>query len=71
LEEFHPRSLVELDYDHVAQVLGAEALYRDDSARDVAEGLAALRNDRVHEAVDAYRRIEARWDRLRTLQHSS
>jgi hypothetical protein len=71
LEEFHPRSLIELDYDGVAEVMGAEALIGDESVSDVATGLAALRSDEVNDAVEAYRRIEDRWEPLRALQHSS
>ncbi|MER7856617.1 hypothetical protein ABTZ98_29300, partial [Streptomyces bacillaris] len=44
LEEFHPRSLVELDYGGLVHALSAEQLAGDRSAADVAEGLAALGN---------------------------
>jgi hypothetical protein len=71
LEEFHPRSVVELDYGRIAAVLGEAALQNDDSARDVAAGVAALRGGREDEALDAYRRVAERWEPLRALQHSS
>ncbi len=38
LEEFHPRSLVELDYGGLVHALSAEQLAGDRSAADVAEG---------------------------------
>ena len=43
LEEFHPRSLVELDYGGLVHAIPEEQLAGDHSAADVAEGLAALR----------------------------
>ena len=42
LEDFHPRSLVELDYGGLVHLSDDEALSGDESARDVAEALAAL-----------------------------
>ncbi len=42
LEEFHPRSLVELDYGGLVHLLDDTALAQDESARDVAAALAAL-----------------------------
>jgi hypothetical protein len=71
LEEFHPRSFVELDYGGIARLLGEAALQADDSVRDVAAGVAALRAGRQEEALEAYRRIAERWEPLRALQHSS
>ena len=43
LEEFHPRSLVELDYGGLVHALPHGSLEADRSAADVAEGIAALR----------------------------
>ncbi len=42
LEEFHPRSIVELDYGGLAAVLSDQAMTEDDSPSLVAEGLSAL-----------------------------
>ena len=42
LEEFHPRSLVELDYLGLVDLCAEATLRTDDSAGDVAEALAAL-----------------------------
>ncbi len=45
LEEFHPRSLVELDYGGLVHALiGRSSSPGDHSAADVAEGIAALRD---------------------------
>ncbi len=43
LEEFHPRSLVELDYGGLVHMLPAGELEGDHSAADVAAGIEALR----------------------------
>ena len=44
LEEFHPRSLVELDYGGLVHAVPEGQLAEDRSAAEVAEGLAALRD---------------------------
>ncbi|MFH8582635.1 hypothetical protein, partial [Streptomyces zaomyceticus] len=43
LEEFHPRSLVELDYGGLVHAVPAGELEGDHSAADVADGIEALR----------------------------
>lgn len=70
LEEFHPRSLVELDYGGLVHVLSAEQLAGDRSAADVAEGLAALGDgDGEGEgAGEAYARLVERWRAVRDRQ---
>ena len=42
LEEFHPRSLVELDYGGLVHLLDDAALTEDESARDITVALSAL-----------------------------
>lgn len=61
LEEFHPRSLVELDYGGLVHVLPADHLDGDHSAADVAEGIEALRDGDRATAGEAYGRLVARW----------
>jgi hypothetical protein len=61
LEEFHPRSLVELDYGGLVVLLDDEALVADQSARDVADALAALGRSDASGAAAAYDRIISRW----------
>ncbi|MDJ1134734.1 hypothetical protein [Streptomyces iconiensis] len=71
LEEFHPRSLVELDYGGLAHAIPEEKLAGDHSAADVAEGLAALREGDGDRAGEAYERLTDRWRAIRELQFAS
>ncbi|WP_326689034.1 MULTISPECIES: hypothetical protein [unclassified Streptomyces] len=71
LEEFHPRSLVELDYGGLAHAIPEEQLAGDHSAADVAEGLAALRVGDGERAGEAYGRLTDRWRAIRELQFAS
>ncbi|MFI7291459.1 hypothetical protein ACIBRY_33160 [Streptomyces anulatus] len=71
LEEFHPRSLVELDYGGLVHALSAERLAGDRSAADVAEGLAALRDGDSEGAGEAYARLAERWRAVRDLQFTN
>ncbi|BBA98221.1 hypothetical protein RVR_4330 [Actinacidiphila reveromycinica] len=71
LEEFHPRSLVELDYGGLVHVIGPEALAADHSAADAAEGLAALREGDSAAAGTAYERLTDRWRAVRELQFAN
>jgi hypothetical protein len=61
LEEFHPRSLVELDYQGLVDLCAESTLRGDDSAGDVAEALAALRRGDTKLASIAYDRVTERW----------
>ncbi|MBD0744070.1 hypothetical protein [Streptomyces sp. CBMA152] len=65
LEEFHPRSLVELDYGGLVHALSADRLAADRSAADVAEGIAALRAGDGAGAAEAYERFTERWRAVR------
>ena len=65
LEEFHPRSLVELDYGGLVHALPAGELEDDHSAADVAEGIAALRRGDGAAAGEAYERLVERWRAVR------
>lgn len=71
LEEFHPRSLVELDYGGLVYALSAEQLAGDRSAADVAEGIAALRSGDGEAAGVAYGRLAERWRAVRDLQSAN
>lgn len=71
LEEFHPRSLVELDYGGLVHALPAERLAGDRSAADVVEGLAALRDGDSEGAGAAYARLAERWRAVRNLQFTN
>ncbi len=61
LEEFHPRSLVELDYLGLVDLCAEASLRTDDSAGDVAEALAALQRGDTKLASAAYDRVIDRW----------
>nr|WP_202437348.1 hypothetical protein [Streptomyces sp. SID5910] len=65
LEEFHPRSLVELDYGGLVHALPAGELEDDHSAADVAEGIEALRRGDGTAAGAAYGRLVERWRSVR------
>lgn len=65
LEEFHPRSLVELDYGGLVHALPAGDLEGDHSAADVAAGVEALRLGDGAAAGEAYGRLVERWRAVR------
>ncbi|MFC9926604.1 hypothetical protein [Streptomyces sp. NPDC127190] len=65
LEEFHPRSLVELDYGGLVHVVPAGQLSDDHSAADVAAGIEALRRGDGGAAGEAYTRLVERWRTVR------
>lgn len=71
LEEFHPRSLVELDYGGLVQVIPEEQLAEDRSAADAAEGIEALRAGDAERAAAAYERLTDRWRVVRQLQFAN
>lgn len=71
LEDFHPRSLVELDYGGLVHALGAEQLEEDHSAADMAAALAGLREDDPDAAGEAYARLVDRWRAVRERQFAS
>ncbi|MER8219479.1 hypothetical protein ABTZ58_02520 [Streptomyces sp. NPDC094143] len=71
LEEFHPRSLVELDYGGLVHAVPAGTLEADHSAADVAEGIAALRRGDGAAAGEAYARLVERWRSVRDLRSAN
>ncbi|HCA84670.1 MAG TPA: hypothetical protein DEQ61_03700 [Streptomyces sp.] len=71
LEEFHPRSLVELDYGGLVHTLSDDRLAEDHSAADVAEGLEALRAGDDDRAGEVYQRLTDRWRTVRERQFAS
>ncbi|QEV18927.1 hypothetical protein [Streptomyces alboniger] len=71
LEEFHPRSLVELDYGGLVHAVSADELDEDHSAADVAEGIEALRAGDGEGAGEAYARLVERWRAVRHLQFAN
>lgn len=65
LEEFHPRSMVELDYGGLVHALPADALAGDRSARDLAVGIAALRAGDPEGAAETFGELADRWRAVR------
>lgn len=61
LEEFHPRSLVELDYGGLVDLCGDAELRADDSVADVVEAISALGRGDTKTATEAYERVTDRW----------
>ncbi len=61
LEEFHPHSMVELDYAGLVQLLDDRALREDSSVADVAGALSALGRGELPAAAAAYERVTERW----------
>jgi hypothetical protein len=71
LEEFHPRSLVELDYGGLVHLLDDAELRQDESARDVAEALGALAEGDASRAAAAYGRVIARMKALQGVESAN
>jgi hypothetical protein len=68
LEEFHPRSLVELDYGGLVHLTGDDDLHEDTSAADIAASLAAIGEDRPDQAAEAYGRVLGRMKALQAYE---
>ncbi|MDG4773832.1 MULTISPECIES: hypothetical protein [Micromonosporaceae] len=68
LEEFHPRSVVELDYGGLVRLLPDETLEADDSPGLVSAGLAALGRGDAEAAGEAYEKLVARWRAVQLLE---
>ncbi|MFJ9460503.1 hypothetical protein ACIRST_36195 [Kitasatospora sp. NPDC101447] len=71
LEEFHPRSLVELDYGGLVHLLGPERLLADRSAGELEEGLRALRAGDTAEALRVHEELTVRWRRVLALRYAN
>ncbi|WP_345698328.1 hypothetical protein [Kitasatospora terrestris] len=70
LEEFHPRSLVELDYGGLVHLLG-DRLAGERSVAELADGLGALRAGDGAAALRAYESLTGRWRKLLALRQAS
>ncbi|WP_441250968.1 hypothetical protein [Kitasatospora sp. McL0602] len=71
LEEFHPRSLVELDYGGLVHLLGAERLAAEDSVAELEGAVGALRAGDGAEAARAYRVVTERWRQVLARRNAS
>ena len=68
LEEFHPRSIVELDYGGLVHLLPESDLAQDDSPGLVAAGLSALSRGDADAATEAYEKLVSRWRAVQLLE---
>jgi len=71
LAEFHPRSLVELDYGGLVFLLGDEELRSDQSVAEVAAAVTGLETGELELAVALYRRLRERWRPLQATESAS
>ena len=71
LEEFHPHSLVELDYGGLVQLLDDEALRSDQSAAEVSAALNALAGKELELAAAMHQRLRARWRAMEAIELGS
>jgi hypothetical protein len=70
LEEFHARSVVELDAGGLG-TLGASTLVLDDSVADVSRGLGDLRAGNIDGAIARLSSVRDTWDEIRAHEHAS
>jgi hypothetical protein len=68
LEEFHPGSIVELDYGGLVHLFTDEGLLADDSPQLVADGLAALSRGDGDAATEKYERLVDRWREIQLME---
>ena len=61
LEDFHPGSLVELDYGGLVNLVSDEALCDDQSAAEIGAAVEGVARGEYELAVAMYRRAYARW----------
>jgi hypothetical protein len=61
LAEFHPYSLVELDYGGLVQLLSDDALSSDQSAAEIAAAIDGVTKGERELAVAMYKRAQSRW----------
>ena len=71
LEEFHPHSLVELDYGGLVHLLDDEALSADTSVGEIGEALEQLAKGEVVAAGEIYEGVVARWRAIAALEHAN
>jgi hypothetical protein len=68
LEEYHPRSLVELDYGGLVSLFDDLDLESDESAADIQHAVACLASGETDEASEAYARVATRWGAVRSVE---
>ena len=68
LEEFHPHSVLELDYGGLVHLLDDEALRADQSVAEVSAAISASREGQPDLAAVLYQRLRGRWRALESLE---
>lgn len=71
LEEFHPHSLVELDYGGLVHLLDDEALRGDQSVAEVSAALTGLETGKSELALGMYKRVVTRWRSVQALESAN
>jgi hypothetical protein len=71
LEEFHPHSLVELDYGGLVHLLDDAALRADESVAEVAAAITGMETGQTELAVAMHKRVVARWRVVRALESAN
>lgn len=71
LEDFHPHSLVELDYGGLVHLMDDETLSADDSVGDIAAALDDLSRGDAAAAGARYEEITGRWRVIAALEHAN
>jgi hypothetical protein len=71
LEEFHPHSLVELDYGGLVHLLDDGALCSDQSVAEVSASISAVAAGEAEFATAMYQRFVRRWRELEALEQAS
>ena len=71
LEEFHPQSVVELDYGGLVQLLTDDALRGDQSVAEIGTAISGLAQDEPELAIAMYRRAASRGKALRAAESAN
>ncbi|GAA2893871.1 hypothetical protein GCM10010517_58460 [Streptosporangium fragile] len=71
LEEFHPHSLVELDYGGIVNLMDAETLQADESVAELAAALTGLEKGEEDLAFAMYQRVILRWRSIQLLESAN
>jgi hypothetical protein len=71
LEDFHPQSVVELDYGGLVNLLDDDALRGDQSVAEIRAAISGLNRDEPELAMAMYRRAADRWQTLRATESAN
>ncbi|MFF0312736.1 hypothetical protein ACFYSC_35380 [Streptosporangium sp. NPDC004379] len=71
LEEFHPHSLVELDYGGIVHLMDDDTLQADHSVAEISAALTGLETGEEELAFAMYRRVILRWRSIQLLESAN